>query len=123
KASMNSTSSRRVGSLAWASGTDAILSSEELEPESGSVSTSCTSNSRALTMMKQTFSDEMPSVGSAIASSLAGRGKIWGREGRTFNTPTVTFCLLLGALRYGLQFRQPHVGTAVGRGPPVAARR
>ena len=45
----------------------AMPSSVAFEPESGSVTTSWTSNSRALTMMKQTFSDEMDSVGSAIA--------------------------------------------------------
>ena len=50
-----------------ASSTEIIRSSAAFDPESGSVTTSCTSNSRALTMMKQTLSDEIVSVGSAIA--------------------------------------------------------
>ena len=40
-----------------------MRSSVALEPNSDSVSTSCTSNSRALTIRKQTFSDEIDSVG------------------------------------------------------------
>ena len=72
---MKATSSFCVRSSECASSTDATPSSAALEPESGSVTTSWTSNSRALTMMKQTLSDEMVSVGSAIAHpSLDGIG-------------------------------------------------
>src|SRR5204862_5862886 len=79
-----------------ASRTSISRSSLGLEPESSSAATSWTSNSRALTIRKQTFSDEIDRSG--INPSLLGG------DGR-------------------LQLCQPDIGAAVRGRTPIAARR
>jgi hypothetical protein len=54
---MKAVSSSTTGSSAWSSRTARSVSSEGLDPGSGSVTSSLASNSRALMMMKQTFSE------------------------------------------------------------------
>src|SRR6188472_2438536 len=60
---MNTRISCATGLSLLSSSTSIMRSSLGLEPDSSSVSTSCTSNSRALTIRKHTFSDEIDRLG------------------------------------------------------------
>ena len=68
---MRDVSSSTTGSSPWSSSTAASLSSEGFDPKSGSVTSSLASNSRALMMMKQTFSGEIVSVAASWPAGIS----------------------------------------------------
>jgi hypothetical protein len=109
--SISEVSSSTTGSSAWSSSTAASLSSDGFDPGSGSVTSSLASSSRALTMMKQTYSGEMAS------SRSVSMGRTVDLDVSGIGSPVGLTCRWEGDAPCGAGMSQRTVGAA-GRSPP-----